>query len=182
MPFSRHYYSSGILILNLILSVLTAFLYGVSASAVRSSNIVIGIQNTQVSNDHFLTRRLRLTVVTTVLCWILVSSTGFLSFIGIYNDDETDVAMVLVVLPLRSALSPYLLVLGGVLERRRLALYQRVHQRLVSRLSRPVYRRNDKAARVAHTEDEAYSLFNTWLSSGVLSYQEINHFLNATEK
>ena len=182
VPFSRHYYSSGVLILNLILSVLTAFLYGVSVSAVRSSNIVIGIQNTQVSNDHFLTRRLRLTVVTTVLCWILVSSTGFLSFTGIYNDDETDVAMVLVVLPLRSALSPYLLVLGGVLERRRLALYQRVQQRLVSKLSRPVHRRNDKATRVARTEDEAYSLFNTWLSSGVLSYHEINHFLNATEK
>ena len=192
VPFSQHSYSFGLLLVNFILSALTACLHKASTSVVASSGFVIQTENTRRSDDHYLTRRLHLAIMITALCWILASSVGFLSFVGIFDHDETNVAMVLVVLPLRSALSPCVLGIGSFLERRRQAMYRRLHQRLASKLNGPAHKRKERADTVVYTEDQrkeqadevvytegqAYGLLNTWLSSGLLSCKEIKHCLN----
>ena len=142
--FAGQGYSFGIMIvLNLVLFVLIAagqlFIYltvrahrmhGLQGGDIDSSTNSIRPQ----SHDMVIARRLLTVVITDFLCWFPVGVLGLMSMQGTQIPTEVNVAVAVLVMPLNSALNPFLYTLNMVLEKRQLVQEQRLRQYLVSQL------------------------------------------------
>nr|KAG5695380.1 hypothetical protein BaRGS_033593 [Batillaria attramentaria] len=73
------------------------------------------------AKDATIARRLTTIVLTDFLCWFPVSCLGLQAFTGTPIPSEVNVALAIFVLPLNSALNPFLYTLNIVLEKRRKA-------------------------------------------------------------
>ena len=90
--------------------------------------------NRPQSHDMAIARRLLTVVITDFLCWFPVGLLGLMSMQGTQIPAEVNVAVAVLVMPLNSALNPFLYTLNMVLEKRQLAQEQRLRQYLVSQL------------------------------------------------
>ena len=95
--------------------------------SVRSSDTQLRHSRAQLSNksensshtEVTLARRLATVVVSDFLCWFPLGVLGLMASNGHPVPGEVNVAMVIFVLPLNSALNPFLYTLNTVLEKRR---------------------------------------------------------------
>ena len=76
---------------------------------------------TRKSQDLVIARRLITVVVSNFVCWFPIGILGLLASAGVPITGEVNVAMAIFVLPLNSALNPFLYTLNIVMEKRRKA-------------------------------------------------------------
>ncbi|KAK7111126.1 hypothetical protein V1264_010811 [Littorina saxatilis] len=128
-------YSFGVMIvLNFVLFLLMAvgqvFIY----TSIQSSRMSLGPDSSRKEQDVNIARRLITIAVTDFLCWFPIGLLGLLASGGVAVPGEVNVAMAILVLPLNSALNPFLYSLNMLLERRRRAREQRLMQALEASL------------------------------------------------
>ena len=95
--------------------------------SVRSSDTQLRHSRAQLSNksensshtEVTLARRLATVVVSDFLCWFPLGVLGLMASNGHPVPGEVNVAMVIFVLPLNSALNPFLYTLNSIMEKRR---------------------------------------------------------------
>ena len=81
----------------------------------------LNIDSTKVSRDLTIARRLMSVAVTDFLCWFPVGLCGLLALAGIPIPNEVNVALAIFVLPLNSALNPFMYTFNTLIEKRRKA-------------------------------------------------------------
>nr|KAG5706626.1 hypothetical protein BaRGS_005696 [Batillaria attramentaria] len=86
------------------------------------------------ANDATIARRLTTVVLSDFLCWFPIGLLGVLASTGTVVSSEVNVAMAIFVLPLNSALNPFLYTLNTVLEKRRKASEARMMELLTKRM------------------------------------------------
>ncbi|XP_070186419.1 G-protein coupled receptor GRL101-like [Littorina saxatilis] len=130
--FPGYAYSFAVMIIfNMVLFLLIAagqaFIYwSVTANRMSSS---------KSTKEMTIARRLISVVVTDFLCWFPIGMLGSLvAYGGVVIPSELNVAIAILVLPLNSALNPFLYTLNVVLERRRRRKEQRLQKRLMLEL------------------------------------------------
>ena len=124
LPITRHdfagrdYSFAVIIVFNFILFMFIAagqaFLYWtIKANSMTATN------TTSKSHDLTLARRLLTVVVSDFVCWFPIGLLGLLASRGVAVPSEVNVAMAIFVLPLNSALNPFLYTFNMIMERRR---------------------------------------------------------------
>ncbi|XP_076454829.1 G-protein coupled receptor GRL101-like [Babylonia areolata] len=116
--FKGKVYSFSVLIgLNFLLFLLVssgqAFIYWSIQSNTLKTN------TTKVSRDMTIARRLITVVVTDFLCWFPVGLCGMLALAGVPIPGDVSVAFAIFVMPLNSAINPFMYTFNTVAEKRR---------------------------------------------------------------
>nr|KAG5698617.1 hypothetical protein BaRGS_027128 [Batillaria attramentaria] len=175
--FAGHTYSfSVVIILNSVLFLMIAvgqmFIYW----SIRTNSMTAS-DTTQKSKDLTIARRLITVAISDFLCWFPIGLLGLLAADGVPVPGEVNVTMAIVVLPINSALNPFLYTLNMLLERRR-----RAHERRMTRLilSREVSEKNP----LMYTEKEAFGLVKCWISAGLVPVGKLKNYVeeNVVEK
>nr|KAG5696554.1 hypothetical protein BaRGS_030422 [Batillaria attramentaria] len=130
--FPGHSYSFAVIIvLNFVLFVMIAtgqvFVYW----SIRS-NRISSVDTTKKSQDLTIARRLITIAMSDFLCWFPIGVLGLLASSGTPVPSEVNVAVAILLLPINSALNPFLYTINMILERRRLAQERRLTQILMS--------------------------------------------------
>jgi hypothetical protein len=127
--YEGRYYATGVLIIfNFVLFLLIAvgqtFIYwSVQKNAMTADT-------TRKTQDATVARRLITVAVTDFLCWFPIGLCGLLALAGVPIPGEVSVAMAIFVLPLNSALNPFLYTFNVVMERRRKRNEERILREL----------------------------------------------------
>ena len=112
-------YSFGvIIILNFVLFMIIAAGQAFVFLSIRANSLVI-VDSSRKSQDLRIARGLASIVVSDFLCWFPIGLLGLLASHGIRVSGEVNVAMAILVLPLNSALNPFLYNLNLLTQRRR---------------------------------------------------------------
>ena len=130
--FPGHGYSFSVLIVcNLVLFLLTAVGQGLIYWSVLSGSMSVTDTNAK-AKDAVIARRLLTVVMSDFLCWFPIGLCGVLSSSGFPVPGEVNVFMAIFVLPLNSALNPFLYTLNVILERRGKRREERIRKFLLS--------------------------------------------------
>nr|KAG5713157.1 hypothetical protein BaRGS_007684 [Batillaria attramentaria] len=133
--FAGHDYAFGVMIgLNFVLFMLIAagqiFIYwSIHVNTMSASD------STKKSNDLTIARRLLTIAVSDFLCWFPIGLLGLMASNGTPIPGEVNVAMAIIVLPLNSALNPFLYTVNVILERQRRMSEERLKKRILSELA-----------------------------------------------
>jgi len=112
-------YAYGVMIIfNFILFLLIAAGQASIYASIRANRMSTS-DSTKKSNDLRIARRLITVALSDFLCWFPIGLLGLLASQGIPIPGEVNVGMAIFVLPLNSALNPFLYTLNIILERRR---------------------------------------------------------------
>ena len=87
--------------------------------SIRSNMLTLSDTSGNDSKNLNIARRLITVVVSDFLCWFPIGLLGLLAFSGTPISGEVNVAMAIFVLPLNSALNPFLYTYNLVMEKRR---------------------------------------------------------------
>jgi hypothetical protein len=166
-----YHYSLGVLVcVNLALVLLTAVGQAFIYWAV-STNSMSAAATTRKSQDVAVARRLIAVAMTDFLCWFPIGLLGLLAARGVHVPSEVNVAMAVFVLPLNSALNPFLYTLNVALERRRQAKEKKLEKRLMARLHSEI---SVISSQVSVTSDgckvgdvKALERIKRWLADGI---------------
>ena len=90
------------------------------------------------SKDMVIARRLLTIALSDFLCWFPIGMCGLLSSRGMPIPSEVNVAMAILVLPLNSALNPFLYTLNIVLERRHKKQIESIKRTLLAQIKQEV--------------------------------------------
>ena len=116
--FAGHRYAFGVMILfNLAIFVVIA-VGQVSVYVSMASNAMTSSDTSRKSKDLVVARRLITVVVSDFCCWFPIGLLGLLASRGVPISGEVNVAMAIFVLPLNSALNPFLYTLNIIKEKR----------------------------------------------------------------
>ena len=129
--FAGHTYSFGVLVvfnflLFLVVALGQAFIY----MSVRANTLATCGESTRTSRDVHVARRLITIALTDFLCWFPLGLCGLLASRGVVISDVVNVTLAICVLPLNSAVNPFLYTVNLMLERRRLKREEDLLQRL----------------------------------------------------
>ena len=131
--FAGHDYSFGVLIVfNFVLFLLIGSGQVLIYLSVRANRLTT---NDSRPKDLKVARRLLTVAVSDFLCWFPIGVVGLLAANGVPVPGEVGVAMAIVVLPLNSALNPFLYTYNIMAERRQQAREKRVRQVLLARMT-----------------------------------------------
>ena len=158
----RNYSFGVIVVLNLTLFLLIGVGQAFIFWSVRMNTMPAGV-TTSKAKDMTVARRFFTVAMSDFFCWFPIGLLALLAARGTPVPGEVNVAMALLMLPLNSAINPFLYTLNILLERRRRSRQQRMHQAI------------DKT-NIVFTKDEAWKLLNLWITRGVLSSQEVRRF------
>ena len=129
--FAGHRYSFAVMIiLNFILFLVTVIGQAAIYMSIKA-NTLVGSKAGQHSQGIDIARRLFTIAVTDFLCWFPIGCLGLLSSGGIPVSGEVNVAMGILVMPLNSAINPFLYSLNVILEKRR----KRKEEKLILKIS-----------------------------------------------
>ena len=136
--FPGHRYAFGLLIVfNLILFGLIAVGQLLIYQSVQKNSLKNAEELSTRSNmDGSLARHLFAVAVSDFLCWFPVGLLGLLAELGVPVAGEVNVAMAIFVLPVNSAINPFLYTVNRLLEKRRLAREDRLIAVIAARLKR----------------------------------------------
>lgn len=124
--FDGHNYAFAVMIvLNFVLFLIIALGQTAIFSSVRS-NTLTGTQTSQRSQDADIARRLFTIAMTDFLCWFPIGLLGLMASQDIPISGEVNVVMAIIVLPLNSAINPFLYTLNVLLAKRRCAREERL--------------------------------------------------------
>nr|KAG5697416.1 hypothetical protein BaRGS_008842 [Batillaria attramentaria] len=170
----RIYSLAVMIILNFVLFLLIAagqlfIFWSIRANSMSASD------STKTSKDHDIARRLITVAMSDFLCWFPIGLLGLLASNGVPIPGEVNVAMAIFVLPLNSALNPFLYTLNMLLERKRRAKEARMKKLFFSQ-QRSVTEEEDVVSAV-YTGDEALRLFTQWLTEGLLPHERVASLL-----
>ncbi|KAL8562966.1 hypothetical protein ACOMHN_004658 [Nucella lapillus] len=139
--FAGHTYSFSVMIVgNLVLFVLIAVGQSLVHWSIRAAVISKQFSNMVISNDNakskeaVIARRLLTIVMTDFLCWFPIGLCGLLAAVDVAVPGEVNVAMAIFVLPLNSALNPFIYTLNIYLEKRQKAKELRLQKILLARI------------------------------------------------
>nr|KAG5686440.1 hypothetical protein BaRGS_009090 [Batillaria attramentaria]KAG5687205.1 hypothetical protein BaRGS_006826 [Batillaria attramentaria] len=128
--FSGRPYAFGVMVvLNFILFSLIGIGQMLIYVSVRQNSLLT--ENTASTRDATIARRLTTIVVSDFLCWFPIGLLGLLASTGNPIPGEINVAMAIFVLPLNSALNPFLYTFNVIMEKRRQAAEARLLERLM---------------------------------------------------
>ena len=135
-------YSFAIMsILNLFLFVLIALGQVLIFLSVRHNSLAKN--PTRQSRDITIARTLATIVLTDFLCWFPIGLLGLLASAGVPIPDEVNVGIAIFVLPLNSALNPFLYTFNTQMERRRRATEAEMIRALEKRILAEMYASED---------------------------------------
>ena len=120
------------IVLNFILFMLIAMGQLGIFTAIKMS--VVKTSNDRKSSEMILAYRLATVVVSDFFCWFPIGVLGILAINDFPVPSEVNVALAIFVLPLNSALNPFLYTLNAVLEKRRAQRLKKFTQLLESKL------------------------------------------------
>ena len=130
--FAGHSFAFGVMIvLNMVLFVAIAVGQTAIYSTIRF-NTLSSTDTGRKQQDLNIARRLITIAVTDFLCWFPVGLLGLLASTGTAVPGEVNVAMATLVIPLNSAMNPFLYTVNILLEKRRQAREERILQCLKS--------------------------------------------------
>ena len=130
--FPGHDYAFNVMIIfNFVLFLLIAAGQFVVYMAVRSQSMAEQDESARRSKDLAVARRLFTVVVSDFLCWFPIGLLGLLASRDIPISGEVNIAMAIFVLPLNSALNPFLYSLNTILARRDRAREQKLLRKLL---------------------------------------------------
>ena len=130
--FPGHDYAFTVMIIfNFVLFLLIAAGQFVVYMAVRSQTMAEQDESGKRSKDLTVARRLFTVVVSDFLCWFPIGLLGLLASRDIPIYGEVNIAMAIFVLPLNSALNPFLYSLNTILARRDRAREQKLLRKLL---------------------------------------------------
>ena len=131
--FPGHNYAFAVMIiLNFVLFMLIAAGQLVVFFAIRGQSIAGKDDNDRRSKDLAVARRLFTVVVSDFLCWFPIGLLGLLASRGTAISGEVNVGMAIFVLPLNSALNPFLYSLNTIQARRARAREQKLLRTLMA--------------------------------------------------
>ena len=129
--FAGHKYSFAVVIvLNFVLFL--AIIAGQAAiyMSIRA-NTMVGSRTGQHSQGMDIARRLFTIAVSDFLCWFPIGCLGLLASSGFPVSGEVNVSMAILVMPLNSAINPFLYTMNVILEKRR----KRTEEQLILKVS-----------------------------------------------
>jgi len=132
LPVTRRYfkgfaYSFGvIIILNSVLFLLIAAGQAFIYHSIRINSIAMADTSKSSSRDLTIARRLITIAMSDFLCWFPIGFLGVLASLNIPIPGEVNVGVAIFVLPLNSALNPFLYTLNVIKERRQRAQFKRL--------------------------------------------------------
>ncbi|XP_076464779.1 uncharacterized protein LOC143296633 [Babylonia areolata] len=181
--FPGHDYSFiVIIVVNFILFLLIAAGQVFIFWSIRTNSMAAGDSNKK-SNDLAIARRLITIAMSDFLCWFPIGLLGLLASSGVPIDGEVNVAIAIIILPVNSAINPFLYTINMLLERRRKAQEKRIQKMIMStfasKYSETVVDRLDDG----YTKSEALNMIRNWLSQNLLSSENLKKvILDAEEK
>ncbi|KAL8625854.1 hypothetical protein ACOMHN_012446 [Nucella lapillus] len=123
-----HYYAFGVMIVfNFVLFMLIAVGQLAIYSSIHDNRMAVGGAS-RSSQDKDIAKRLLVIVGSDFLCWFPVGVLGLLVSSGVAIPGEVNVALAIFVLPLNSALNPFLYTLNLIRERRNRARERKLLQ------------------------------------------------------
>ena len=122
------------IILNFVLFLLIAAGQAFIYLSIRANRMSLGADSARKDQDVAIARRLITIAVSDFLSWFPIGLLGVLASLGVFIPGEVSISMAILVLPLNSALNPFLYNLNMLLERRRQATEQRLFKTLESQL------------------------------------------------
>jgi hypothetical protein len=114
-----------LIVLNMVLFVAIAAGQVAILWSVRR-NTMATTDTTRKAMDLTVARRLITVAVTDFLCWFPIGVCGFLALGDVPISEEVNVALAIFVLPVNSAVNPFLYTFNLVMEKRRLASEERL--------------------------------------------------------
>ena len=121
--------------------------------------------------------------VSDFLCWFPIGLLGLLASNGSPVPGEVNVATAIIVLPVNSALDPFLYTLNTILEKRRRLEERRLQKLLLGRLeSGQDVGADDDVCGGNCTETAAWGQLVPWLDSGTLTPGQVGQLLSEVEK
>ena len=131
--FPGHDYAFAVMIIfNFVLFLLIAAGQIVVYMAIRSQSMTVGDDRGNRSKDIAVAQRLFTVVVSDFLCWFPIGLLGVLASRGAPISGEVNVGMAIFVLPLNSALNPFLYSLNAIQARRVRAQEQKLLRTLMA--------------------------------------------------
>ncbi|KAK7114561.1 G-protein coupled receptor GRL101-like [Littorina saxatilis] len=129
--FPGHQYSFSLLVVfNFVLFMLIAVGQLLIYQSVQKNSVKHAGVTNQSSKDQRQARRLITIAMSDFLCWFPVGLLGILSSAGQPISGEVNVAMAIFVLPLNSALNPFLYTVNRLLEKRQMKKKKRLMEQL----------------------------------------------------
>ena len=192
--FGGQEYSFGVIIVfNFILFLVIAVGQGFIYHSVRMNAMTIN--TTKKLRELTIARRLITVAVSDFLCWFPIGLLGILVSVGVPVPGEVNVAMAIFVLPLNSALNPFLYTFNVLMERRRKEEETRLLKWLETTVARPstssagetsvlevpVHVPEDEAV-VTETKKEILQRLRSLLESELVSCQDVRAFLLSFRK
>ena len=180
----RSYSFAVIIVLNFVLFLLIAAGQSVIYLSVKDN--LMTTDTTKKSQDLVIARRLITVVVSNFVCWFPVSVMGLLVSAGVPITGEVNVAMAILVLPLNSALNPFLYTFNMVKEKRRklreLKLLKLLESRVVGKAA-PVESGGSRGALerdpFSFTIEDAVQFLGQSLVSKATTIEQVRTFLQA---
>ncbi|KAK7096195.1 hypothetical protein V1264_005518 [Littorina saxatilis] len=178
--FAGRDYSFGVIIVfNFILFVFIAGGQSVIYLSVRSN--LLTTDTTKISQDATIARRLLTVVVSDFACWFPIGVLGLLASAGVPIPGEVNVAVAIFVLPLNSALNPFLYTFNMLMERRRklleLKLMKVLEAKVVTRETNPECLHGNANSSAGLTVDQALRFLGRSLATKRTTLEEINSAL-----
>ena len=122
------------IIFNFILFMLIALGQIGIFAAIKLSTIKTSTDSKRKSSDLVLAYRLATVVLSDFLCWFPIGVLGLMAANGFPVPSELNVALAIFVLPLNSALNPFLYTLNSIMEKNRAKRLDRLSQMLETKL------------------------------------------------
>ena len=183
--FDSNMYSFGIMnVSNFILCVFVALGQLVIYCCIRTSTMCASDTTTNSkSKDLTIARRLLTVATSDFLCWFPIGLMGLLASRGVAVPGEVNVAMAIIVLPLNSALNPFLYTVNLIQERRRRAKELRLQKRLMVQGRQqadcePSAKGVKDILKLTYVKEDVCLLLNRWLRDKLLSKEQLLGLLN----
>jgi hypothetical protein len=122
-----------IIVLNFVLCLCVSVGQAVIYWSVQANSMSVSNSSAK-NNDLNVARRLMAVAMSNFLCWFPIGLLGLLLSRGVPVSKELNVGMAVFVLPLNSALNPFLYTLNVVLEKRRLAQEEKLRKFITAQL------------------------------------------------
>ena len=179
--FAGHGYSFGVMIVfNFFLFLLIAVGQGFIYWSVNAGNMAVH-DSSRRSKDLTIARRLITVAVSDFLCWFPIGLLGLLAAQDIPIPSEVNVAMAIFVLPVNSALNPFLYTFNTILEKRRRLEESRLNNLLLAKLRNQKFVTEDNESG-QYTEEQAWGQFVLWMDRKILTNAQVINILSEVEK
>ena len=176
-------YAFGVMIvLNFVVFVLIAVGQLLIYWSIRSSYVNSG----RKYKDTVVTRRLLAVVLTDFMCWFPIGILGLLARSGVPISGDVNVAMAIFVLPFNSALNPFLYTFNLLVEHRGSTQQRRSCRKEGKIETSPsdstvkgwdCEAQGRQATTSSYSKDEAFVIFTTFLQDGLLTPEQVRHFV-----